>query len=536
MKKRFGYAFVQFDNAESATAAIAESKHQIAGKTVKAKAAHSQQQTPSVRGPSKQQKLNAASPINKLNEDHLRKIFKRLNIVSGHGQPQTPLVSGQFKPNKLNAASPINKLNEHCLRKIFKYLRIFDLLSTADVCNQFRKVAKDLIEPVNYLNLKMNSNISLPLLRLFGPEIESIELDFGLFSEYGIDLLLNRIAALGSNPNSKLTKIIISGWNIKGKFVNRLKPIFSRITSLSMDETPKHDGTVAEMLGVCSELKELELNYIHFGEISKIRFPKLEKFVTFETPQLRDYMVDQFLSSHPQLKSISMNWKTALTSKAVRNLNSNIEKLELLGDIKLTPNLNELNGLKNLKSLNLCCFSLSGEKEVKSLAKKGLSIEELHLSGLDLSRTIVNGIKLLKHLKKITLTSGEVDDNDLLVEMVKAHPRLKSITSDYFAEEIGIKRIKEMVKLAPELEHIEFHQEDCVVIGSKDFESILKLVQSRPNKTKLKIVLSGYGCKSKVPQILKKESREWLEFDVTDDDYVAFNGYSDESDFSSDDV
>lgn len=284
-----------------------------------------------------------------------------------------------------------------------------------------------------------------------------------------------------------------------------------------MDQAPKYGGTVAEMLGVCSELKELELNYIHFGEISKIKFPKLEKFGTFWTPQLRDYMVDQFLSSHPQLKSNSIDWKTVLTSKTVRNLNSNIEKLELLGDIKLTPNLDELNGLKNLKSLYLCCSSFSGEKEVKSLAKKGLPIEELHLSGLDLSRTIVNGIKSMKHLKKIALTCGEVDDNDLLVEMVKAHPRLKSITAYYFAEEMGIKRIKEMVKLAPVLEHIEFHQEDSVVIGSKDFESILKLVQSRPNKTKLKIVLSGYGCNSKVPQILIEESREWLEFDVTDD-------------------
>lgn len=146
MKKKFCYAFVQFESAESATAAIAESKHQIDGKTVKAKAAHSQQQTPSVRSPSKQHELNAVSPINNLNED--------------------------------------------CLQKFFKYLHICALLSIADVCNRFREVAKKLIKPVNYLNLKMNSNISWPLLRLFGPEIESIDLNFGFFSEYGIDLLL----------------------------------------------------------------------------------------------------------------------------------------------------------------------------------------------------------------------------------------------------------------------------------------------------------------------------------------------------------
>lgn len=473
MKNNFGFAFVQFDNAESATAAIGETKHKIGGKTVKANVAFNQHQTSSV--------------------------------------------SGHSKPRKSNAASPINKLNDDCLREVFKRLNIADLLSTADVCKRFREVAKDLIKPDKYVDLEMNSTISWPLLRLFGPEIESIKLNFNYYSDYGTDCLLNRIAKLGSNPNSNLTNISITEWEIERKFINRLKPIFSRITSLSIDEAAKNDKTVAEMLNVCTELKELKLSSVYFGDISRIKFPKLETLIISDIPQLRDHMMDHFLTSHPRLKTLSMEWNTTLTSKAVRNINSNIEKLELLGCIQLSPNLDELNGLKSLKSLSL--YGQVGwsnnEKQnaITSLAKKELPIEELHLFCFDLDE-ILNGIKFMKHLKKITLTSGEVDDNDQLVEIVKAHPQLKSIILDSFGEDIGIERIKYMIKLAPELEHFELDGENFLIIDSKDFESIHALVRNRPNKTKLMLVLSGETCKLEVPEILQKKSREWLEINV----------------------
>lgn len=149
-----------------------------------------------------------------------------------HSQQQTPSASGLSKSEKLSGACPANKLNEDYLREIFKRLNIVDLLPTADVCKQFRRVATDLIKPVQYLNLKMNDNISLPLFRLFPTEIQSIELNFNSSYYFDINLVLDRIATLGSNPNNKITKIKILEWKINEKFMNRLKPLFSRIISL----------------------------------------------------------------------------------------------------------------------------------------------------------------------------------------------------------------------------------------------------------------------------------------------------------------
>lgn len=102
---------------------------------------------------------------------------------------------------------------------------------------------------------------------------------FGLiFSLYKNDYkaILDGIAMFGSNPNSKLTKIGVSNWKIKEKCIDRLKPIFPRITSFSIEKVDENHETFAKILELCTELKELKLRLIYFGNILKIKFPKLE--------------------------------------------------------------------------------------------------------------------------------------------------------------------------------------------------------------------------------------------------------------------
>lgn len=507
-KDDFGYAFVQFDNAESATKAMAKYRHYIGGKIVKAKAAHN------------------------------------------HHQKQK-----RFKVPEADSPSIIlNKLNEHCLMEIFEYLSVSDLCSVGDVCSDFRAVAKKVFSiqcPIVHTFGIRNWS----LFRLFGPEIKTIEISFHAIDEVVNNRILDLIATYCSAPTCALNKIIIRNWRIKGEFMERLKSIFSRIQVLGIFGAI-NNGTVSELLKNCNELIDLRLMFVDFSGISKIVLPKLESLHIAETPGLNDYMITRFSKSHPQLKKLTIgSWTGKLTPKALRNLGLNLSEFRLFGDIKISTTayvdsmLNHLKRLKNVKSFGLNCSSLSPDRVLNVLIDAGLQVEELQLTDFKFDSTFLNAIKALKHLKMIKLRDGEWENENLLMEMVKAHPQLQSIDLNRFGD-VTVDQIKALVKLAPKLEYMRFDVQNYERIDSDDFTSILKSVKGRPDKTKLKIELYAHGFVFNVPEKMIKESRDLLEIEIDDDGWSIGTGtdsdgfswsdvydfFSDEYDYDSDDI
>lgn len=491
-KDDFGYAFVQFDNPESATKVIAKYKHYIGGITVKAKAAHYHHQS--------------------------RPRFK---------------VSTADSPCNI-----LDKLNEHCLMEIFEYLSVPDLCAVGNVCSDFRAVAKKVFS-IQCPIVRTNFTRNWSLFRLFGPEIKTIQVNFRFNDEVVDNRILDLMATYCSEPSCALNKITISNWKIKGEFVERLKLIFSRIQVLEVFDAP-NNGTVAQLLSNCNELIDLRLTGVDFGGISKIVFPKLETMYIAMTPGLNDYMINRFSESHPHLKELTIDsWTGKLTPKAFRNLGLNLRKVHLIGVIDISTTyvdsmLKHLKRLKNLKSLGLNCLSLSADTVFNVLIEEDLPVEELHLTDFNFDSTFLSGIKSMKHLKMINFSDVEWDDENLLMEMVKAHPQLQSISLHSIGD-VTVNLIKELVKLAPKLEHMELDVTDYESIDSDDFTSIVKSIKSRLNKTKLKIELYCHGFELNVPEIIKKKNCEWFEIEIHDNGWsIGTDTISDVYDFDYD--
>lgn len=507
VKDDFGYAFVQFDSAESATKAMAKYRHNISGKTVKAKAAHN------------------------------------------HHQNQTRFVV----PDADSPCNILNKLNEYCLMEIFmnEDLSVADLCSVGNVCSDFRAVAKRVFS-IKSPVISSNDIPNWSLFRLFGPEIKSIELDFD--NEGVANRMLGLMATYCSGPTFALNRIKIWDWKMKAEFIEGLKPIFSRIQVLNIYVAP-NDGTVFNLLSNCNELIDLQLACVDFGGISKIVFPKLESLHIEETSGLNDYIINRFSESHPQLKKLTIeSWSGKLTPKAFRNLGLNLSEFHLLGNIEIsTPYvdsmLDHIKRLKNLKSLVLNCSSLPADRVLTALIEGEISLGEIHLTNFKYDSTFSKGIKALKHLKMIKFSNGDWEDENLFVEMVKSLPQLQSIYLDNFGD-VTVEQIKVLVKLAPKLEHIVLGVTDGESMDCDDFTSILKSVKGRPNQTKLKIELYCCLFKLNIPEIMQKESREWLEIEInvdnddgwlidsdTDSDIFYFSDYfNSDYDYDSDDI
>lgn len=517
-KKKSGYALIQFESVESASAAIAKPQHEINGKLINVEAAHYWLQP----------KIQPSRP----------KTSKNV------GKPDKT-TSREVKPNKL-----ILDLNDGCLIELFKYLPISDLKNAFQVCTKFQSIAKSVFKDrFNEFGLMMheysskNQNgylaVDQKLFRYFGSAIKSLWLNFKQGSPNFNQQLIDCMLKYCIGPNDALTELTIDNFDVTPNQIQLLQPIFKRLTILSIS-SGKIDRNVANLIGASRDLVELRLSQINFNNISHLKFDKLNELSLGDGNQFSDENFIKFIRTHSNIKSLRIHMPNdRMTTNICRSIATNLKALEVFEcSRKLTSSdencFSPLAELKHLKKLHLNCSSLSVKELFNALADKKPPITWMTLSNLNIDLNMANDLAKLNKMENLFLYHGNHIERNQLLTILGGMPNLKSLSLMKFGQ-LNADNVKAITAIATNLNELYLSDQLRLKINEDDFIEMVEMIKMRKNKVKLGIEIDGERCKLKVPDEIMEENEQWLEISCEMSDDIWEYNY-DDSDSDNDSI
>lgn len=487
------------------------------------------------------------------------------------------LVDGMDNENSSESTCKVSYiLNNDCLIKIFEYLPLCDLCSVAEVCTMFQSCAVNVFAS-NFSNFDVNilmetdhnrdeyyehifddseeeDDENFPMesvekvFRNFGSYIRSIHLDQEDFNESQGDQILKFMAQCCSNKNAELDKLALHDVTISSNLVESLQPLFARLKFLDISGGT-YDYRNASLFSICSQLTELVLEEVNFGNCFKQKYENLERISLVDIRETYAGAFNDFARMNPQLKSLTITDTDVPSTELSSHFYSVISSLSELEELKLHTNkkilyndvvkdLNHLAQLKNLKLFSFNCLWLPVGQLFNNFAEHNVPIEDLDLRNLSLASNIATGLSKLTQMKNIRFYDCETKPGQLPIA-VEGMLHLEKLHLCNF-EHVTVEDVKGVVQNARALKELKlFHQND-IVIGEKDFNEIGQLIKNRENNNMLNIDIVGSGCKLYVPAHIIEQYSLWLNVKVIaykesfDIDIVEYYNDSDEDEYNSD--
>lgn len=213
-----------------------------------------------------------------------------------------------------------------------------------------------------------------------------------------------------------------------------------------------------------------------------------------------------FLAINPSLKEIEVESLFKYPSELFTDRSSSIEKVHLLICPLTEGNAIGFKHLKNLLSLSLTFTwtepspTFVFEPFIREIGGADIPLKHLTLGSIQLSgedHRLCDEIFKLKHLETLSLRSLQWESVE---EFKQLSSKLHILSELQLKIEVGqivfIKDIKELVRWYSNLQHLEFSHDDELPayerheFCSKDFTEIVDIVEHRPKKTSLHIVLT----------------------------------------------
>lgn len=491
-KDTFQYGFVQFKTTDAAKLVLARSRHWIGNCSVKVKAADRWHQ------PDK-----AANP--------------------------------QFPPPDFDSdLNILNALNDDCLRVIFKYLSMVDLVNAAEVCVRFNQHAQQAFSS-KHKNVLINEKSKIfarsmghdqrlqtleSMFRNFGTSIRSLTIspvcrdpDNILYStHYQVLQMIEKHAA------RHLKELKLMDFQIRAKLV---QSTFSNIERLELI-----DCTMSNQKGSVVTASNLKVLHIEASEwkqrLINQQFNTVKEIHLIRNPNLTDFQLSHFVTSYPSLNKLVIRENDGLDRVgAIRLVGQRLQHLvELEIDQDFTnSNMREfqksvesLSQLKCLKSLTLNFLDSSVEPLMKGLVANNVPIEQLTLKLGGITNDAIEAITKLKQIKTLELIDMEDLMDMQMVDLVKHLPLLQHFTLEGIsADELNCSTLKDIVARGTKLSSIDLKSIDYVLsIEDDDYKTMLRSVQSRPQKVQLSIEVSGRGSVIDFDEELLQKNRDWL--------------------------
>lgn len=521
------FAFLQFKTSNAASAAIAKQHHIINGKKVSVKAAHAKHQ-PKVDD----LMLNASASTDLW-------------------RPRPSLI--------------LHTLNDHCILEIFKFLPLRDLCAVADVCASFRKNAKTAFSTrfanindemiMNEGNQKLQfkskgshsiiqSRITMKMLlnlfRNFGQSMKSIDLHREKFGKELNDLPLELIGSNCSGAESALKALKLHNFSIKGQLIRKLQPVFAQLDNLHM-KSILINRNISKLLSVCQQLTKLKLECMDFDKIHLKQFAKLEELVLYNIRGLNDDVFEQIARDHSKITKLDLNnMPNQLSTKVLSTIGSHLLSLK---ELCINNRLKESDGnvqeylsrltLKHLKYLKLNCSSLPVKYLFDALVSAQAPIAYLDLIKFTLDSETATSLSKMNTIEHLRLDKGiyEIEGGEL-VKAVGGMSMLKAI--EWNQREIDIHDIMEIIRVSKNLTTLKLLNVHGLIIGSKDYNEIVKLVKGRENYQPLNIEIKGKSCQKTVDDGLIKENLNWVNILV--ENYVCTMCDYDSDEMEADDM
>lgn len=183
-------------------------------------------------------------------------------------------------PKKNSRKNILNILNDDCLRKIFKKLSFGDLCSVLGVCVRFNRISKEcLASRHNFGALDVEQLVSLTfqqaehLLHNFNALIYKVEIDIEYFN--GVSLFHEEIIfGMIAKHCKSIREFIIRAYFIYLRKCNEFIPIFRQLERLYIKGTFYRRKYLISILSHCFQLKLLSyIGFYYF--VPAIKLPSL---------------------------------------------------------------------------------------------------------------------------------------------------------------------------------------------------------------------------------------------------------------------
>lgn len=495
-KTNYRYGFVQFQSPAVAASVLFQSIHWISNSRVKAKPAHSRCQ------------------------DYMA-------------------------PEQDSDAHILNALNDDCLRAIFKRLNLIDLTNAAGVCVRFKEHAEIAFKAkhskLEITNAVFSRRVAKAVLQNFGKLIRSLNVESMML---GPDH--EAFTLMHQHTGTALTEFQLSDFDfrMKNNLQNAVFSLLSKVKLLTLYECEFH-GKLKDMLAICNQLNTLRMIGGNWnGNAINSHFPQLkEAEFTENMGTLNDARFNQFTELNPQLEKLTIGDNGDFTSKSIHSIGMNLLHLieleideEFSDDSNFHKHSETLARLNSLKVLKLKLNGNSATPLLRALANQNVPIEHLKFEEGSIDMDGIKHLSQLKKMKHFTVNEvyGLTDKN--VVQLAMEWPEIETLC--FGSKEscnITTVALKNMVKHAKKLSDLTLNgsMHSCS-IGASDYEALLKMVKNRREQDQLTIKITSTGDSVvNVPDSILSENRKWLTIEEFNAELTDISYDSD--DFEQDD-
>lgn len=419
----------------------------------------------------------------------------------------------------------LNALDDDCLREIFKYFELNDLTNTADVCNRFKKCAEDAFSN-KYKTVNLDGDDTDVLIN-FGKLIRSLNIDFDVFSVFDRQKFIN-LDMINEYTCHKLEELSISSLRSSETLINPL--LFVNLKHIELEYCT--NPNLNQLLKVCPKLEILKIKSC--GEIENClnqRFEQLKEFhlvnSTENVESINTFIITnssltklKWVNSFPHMRSIGLigqhlqrlvELELGLESGL---LDLEFEREEPTGFEASLQILSNLNSLKALKLSFKFNEPWSIAPLLNALATNQSPLELILLNNAEITDAAIESMSELKQLNRIQLDNVDGLTNDHVIQLSKELPNLQHFClKGDSGEDITVTALKTMIRYSMKLSRIEISKADSISINSSDYFTMLEIIQKRPDKIQLSIILTGHGDIVNVPEEIVAQNREYLLID-----------------------
>lgn len=284
------------------------------------------------------------------------------------------------------------------------------------------------------------------------------------------DRVLSLILKYCTTDDSALNALKISNFNLRLHSMNEFRPLFGRLSRLTVDEMEPDD--LKRLLGMCKGLTHLRLETVSFGRTHKQIFERLEEIELICVGEMNNDKINELFSMNQQLKRLVIHDPFDKLSSAVYH---SIGKLSMLEHVEVETVIpssgddlaKDLLALAQLKHLNVFHFDCTGmpiDALLNAFAENNVSMADLSLKGLALDPINAESISKMVSLRTLRLLRTRGSNKRVFMNMVQKMQHLEYVFCGGSIK-FSSNDIVEMIGFLSKLSKLHLTNQKDIVIG-----------------------------------------------------------------------
>lgn len=415
--------------------------------------------------------------------------------------------------NDVQQDAPIlDILDDDCLLEIFQRLDFDDLKSVANVCIRFNQNAKKIFSSkfrTTAIGIGPFGTEDDNLLSNFGSMMESVE----LYSVNMLDRVSEHCSSLKALTIQALLPLspFVNFVHLNEEIMRKFQSFFVNLEKLTFQNCLCTDH-IKTALTNCRKLRYLKIvNNLLEEDHSEIvmycdeEIQEREELMPFAN--LHSSELFQTIGEHaPNLEKLKIHVKYMDDS-------SNFQRDML-----------HLSSLRSLRVLELHCYKHSVAQLMESMATNQIQLEKIMLKDGDIDIDGIQHMCKLKSLVHVVICGFFGFNPKHLITLSAGLPLLTALHvmyPKYYSEHMDIAMLEKIIFHGKRLR--KFSVLYCILndgFGLRDYESILTIIQNRPEKIGFKMVLGVDGDESDEPFEMQTEFENGERLEVSTEIFI----------------